>query len=152
MKKILGILFLSSLLLACNSSADKEHSKEANAVTKDHEHVEKASELVLNNGVKWKADSTTLANAANLQTIIAAAKNESLDDYLQTSKALESAMNKMVTECKMQGADHDALHKWLEPLIEKTKELSKATAPENVEPILHELEIHVNLFPQYFEK
>ena len=58
----------------------------------------------------------------------------------------------MVAECTMQGNDHNALHVWLEPLLEKTKALGKATALENASSILQQLETQVNLFPQYFQK
>lgn len=152
MKKIWAILAVTSLLLACNSNNEQGKNTAPESTTYQHEHGEEASALVLNNGNKWKADSTTVVNAANLQSIIAIAKTESLADYLQTSTALQESLNKMVKECKMQGADHDALHDWLEPVMKKTKELNKATATENAAPILHELETQVNLFPQYFEK
>lgn len=152
MKKILAILFLASLLLACNSSVDKKHSTETSVVSDDHEHDEKGTELQLNSGAKWKADSTTIVNTANLQTIISVAKKNSLEEFLQTSKALQDGLNKMVKECTMQGADHDALHIWLKPLIKNTKELSKTSSIENATHILQELETQMNLFPQYFQK
>lgn len=151
MKKILGILFAASNLLACNVHSGHQNDA-AGSTNEQHEHAEEAKPLVLNNGVKWQADSTTLVNAANLQTIIAAAKKESLADYQQTAAALQEGLNKMVAECKMQGADHDALHIWLEPLMEKTKALGKATSAEKSASILHELETQVNLFSQYFQK
>jgi len=152
MKKIWGILVVTSLMLACNSNSEQGKNTAPESTSDQHEHGEEVSALVLNNGAKWKADSTTVVNAANLQSIIATAKSENLADYLQTSTALQEGLSKMVTECKMQGADHDALHEWLEPVMKKTKDLSKATATENAATTLHELEMQVNLFPQYFEK
>lgn len=152
MKKIWGIIAVTSLLLACNSNNEQGKSTAPEPTSGQHEHGEKTSSLILNNGDKWKADSTTIVNAANLQTIITTAKSGSLSDYQQTAAAFQEGLNKMVAECKMQGADHDALHIWLEPLMGKTKELSKATSAEKAAPVLHELETQVILFPQYFQK
>jgi hypothetical protein len=57
----------------------------------------------------------------------------------------------MVSECKMKGDDHEALHHWLEPLMEKTKELKKAESIEAAGVISVEIEKQVDLFSQYFE-
>ncbi|MCK9402101.1 MAG: hypothetical protein M0Q26_01750 [Chitinophagaceae bacterium] len=151
MKRALTMLLATGLLLACNSQNEKENSTTAEPATENHEHTEKANGLVLNNGAKWKADSTTLANAAGLQGIVSNAKKESLENYLQTASRLESGLSKMVNECKMNGADHDALHQWLEPLMQKTKELKKATASENAAAVLGDIEKQISLFAQYFE-
>jgi len=152
MKKILTMLLATSLLLACNSRNDKENSTASDTATEtNQEHAEKVTGLVLNNGSKWKADSTTLLKVALLQNIVSGAKKESLENYNQTAKQLQDGLNKMVSECKMKGADHDALHQWLEPLMEKTKELKNTTATENALVLLSEIEKQINLFPQYFK-
>lgn len=150
MKKILTVMLAAAFLLACNSK--NENSTTAEPATEDHDHVEKATGLVLNNGARWKADSTTLVNAAILQSIVSNAAKGSLENYTQTATQLTDGISKMVSECKMHGADHDALHQWLEPLMEKTKELKKATTTETAATILSEIEKQVSLFPQYFEK
>jgi hypothetical protein len=152
MKKYLAILLAAGLLLACKAGNDKEKSSAAEPAGENHsEHAEKVSGLNLNNGAKWKADSTTLWNAGNLHAIITKAKQESPGNYLQTATQLQEGLNKMVKECKMQGPDHDALHQWLMPLLEKTKELQKAATAGEAGKILTEIEKQVNLFPQYFE-
>jgi hypothetical protein len=143
MKKILTIVLVASLLLACNPGSEKEETHQ--------EHSDKATGLVLNNGAKWKADSTTATIVALLQTIVSNAKKESLESYVQTADQLQDGLNKMVSECKMKGADHEALHHWLEPLMEKTKELKNATTTENAAVILSDIESKIKLFTQYFE-
>ena len=152
MKKILAMLLITGLLLACNSQNDKESSTASDAATEtNHAHAEKATGLVLNNGAKWKADSTTRLNVASLQNIISNAKRESNTHYRQTATQLQDGLNKMIDECKMTGDDHAALHQWLEPIIEKTKDLKIAATSENALTILSEVEKQINLFPQYFE-
>ncbi len=153
MKQILTILLAASLLPACNSKPDNTGNADSSPAVENHDnHVEKSEALVLNNGAKWKADSTTLVNAAILQSVVSGAGKASLESYLHTATQLQDGLNKMIKECKMQGADHDALHKWLEPLMEKTKDLKKASSAENAVTILNEIEKQVNMFPQYFEK
>ena len=115
------------------------------------EHADKATGLVLKNGLKWKADSTTLVNVDLLQKIISGAKKESLENYTQTAVGLQNGLNKMINECKMKGADHVALHHWLEPLVEKTKALKNANNIDTARITFGEIERQINLFPQYFE-
>jgi len=57
----------------------------------------------------------------------------------------------MVNEYKMKGAEHDALHQFLEPLMEKTKALRNVTTIENAATIYSEIEERIDLFAQYFE-
>lgn len=152
MKKILAVLLVTSFMMACNSGDDKEKAAATDpAAETQHEQEQKATGLVLNNGTKWKADSTTLLNVSLLQKIVSGAKKENLDNYTQTATLLQGGLNKMVNECKMKGADHDALHQWLEPLMEKTKDLKKATSTENAAATLNEIDQHLKLFAQYFE-
>ena len=150
MKRILLILLITNLLLACNAESDNEHKMVTDSVV--HEHTEAASVLVLNNGNKWKADSVTVTNAETLQAIIASANPKNLEDYSKISTDINEGLNKMIKQCTMKGADHDALHLWLEPLMKKVKELGESSTVDKAISILHELETQVNLFPQYFEK
>jgi len=152
MKQILTILLATNLLLACNAGNEKEKTTATEPAVENHvEHAERATGLALNNGVKWKADSITLLNVDLLQKIITSAKKESLENYSQTAIGLQDGLNKMVGECKMKGADHEALHHWLEPIMEKTKELKNANNIETARTIFGEIEKQINLFPQYFE-
>ncbi|MEO6406636.1 MAG: hypothetical protein ABIY51_00215 [Ferruginibacter sp.] len=151
MKIILALLVVTGFLFGCDTKKDTATSK-GQPVIEDHKAIEEnATGLVLNNGAKWKADSTTLLNVALLHHIISGAKKETLEDYLHTSTQLEAGLNKMVTECRIKGADHEALHHWLEPLIEETKELKRVSAIKNASRIFREMETQANLFPQYFE-
>lgn len=152
MKKIFIFLMAAIFLFGCNFKTGEEKKSATYTAAENHkEHEEKVAGLVLNDGAKWKADSTTLLNVALLHNIVSLVKKQSLENYLQTSNQLEAGLSKMVNECKMKGADHDALHHWLEPLIEKTKDLKKVSSIENAATILSEMEKQINLFPQYFE-
>lgn len=152
MKQILTILLAANLLLACNAGNEKEKTTTTAPAAETHaDHGEQATELALNNGEKWKADSTTLQNVALLQKIVSGTKQENLENHLKIAASLQDGLNKMVSECKMKGADHEALHHWLEPIMEKTKELKNANSIETARTIFGEIEKLLNLFPQYFE-
>ncbi len=110
--------------------------------------------LVLNGSSKWKADEVSTNNVNNLQTIIkshTAGNDRSLPSYVSVAGELQTGLNKMVKECRMQGADHDALHHWLIPLIAQVKQLehsgSVATAGTTFAAISHQ----VSRYYQYFE-
>lgn len=152
MKKLLAILMVTAVLVACNSAAEKEKSTAADTITNNHHvHEQEATGLALNNGAKWKADSITIANVTLLKETLSAAKKEKLEDYLQTASQLQDGLNKMLSECKMKGDDHNALHKWLEPLMEKVKALKTTTTVDDAAAISTEIEKQVNLFAGYFE-
>jgi hypothetical protein len=152
MKKVLLSLMVFGLLLACNQGNKDAGDAHTPAPAEKHEeHESRAVALALNNGAKWKADSSTKSNVAFLQNIAASAKKENLEGYHATAEQLQEGLNKMVKECKMKGPDHDALHKWLEPLMETTKDLKKQTAAEHAAATLKEIEKQLDLFSQYFE-
>ncbi len=152
MKRIVAILLAAGFLLACNQGSDHARDEHAKPLEEKHQdHENNSAGLVLNNGAKWKADSPTRVNVALLQDIASKSKQGSLNDYHQTAGRLQEGLNKMVKECKMQGPDHDALHKWLQPLVENTKELAKQTTAENAAVSLKKIEQQLGLFPQYFE-
>lgn len=151
-KKLLAILMVTAVLLACNSAAEKEKSTAADTLTNNHhDHEGEATGLALNNGAKWKADSITIANVSLLKETLSVAKKEKLEDYLQTASQLQEGLNKMLSECKMKGEDHKALHQWLEPLMEKVKTLKTVTTVEDAAAISTAIEKQVNLFTEYFE-
>lgn len=153
MKKMLTGISVTIILFACNGSKDKTGSTADEKNVENHaEHAGQATAPVLNNAAKWKVDSTTSVNVALLQVIVADAKQTAPGNYVQTATRLEDGLNKLVKECRMQGAAHDALHQWLEPLMEKTNTLKKAGSAETAAVALSQLADQLNLFTQYFEK
>jgi hypothetical protein len=152
MKSIFTIILVTSLILACNPGQEKESHKGNDPAAENHsQHEEKAAGLVLNNGAKWKADSITVLNVSLMQSTISSAQKESPDDFRKTAALLQDGLNKMVAECKMKGPDHDALHQWLEPLMEKVKVLNTETDAKAAVEKLGDIDKQLALFTQYFE-
>ena len=154
MKKLV-ILLLTGSLLACNTENGSEKNKTIN--TPEEVHHEKAANidgLLLNNGAKWIADSITNLNVKSILGIIEKfniGTDKYLPAYIAVSGDLQQGLNKMISECKMQGEDHEALHKWLEPLIAQVSKLKVATTTANADTLFEAIHTRVKLYSQYFQ-
>ena len=169
MKKILLSLFTVAILFGCNSQesatavkdhADHDHAAAVNE-TNSQENASPADAAglstgvpSLNNGAKWKADVSTNENVANLKSMITQFKtnaNPEVKDYQAFQASFTDGVGKMVTECKMKGPDHDALHVWLEPLMKENKEMKDLNTKESLAGAFNKISQRVDLYPQYFE-
>ncbi len=169
MKKVLLSLFTAAILFGCSSqdsaTVAEDHSDHDHAAatheTDAHEQASPADATALatgvpdlNNGAKWKADVSTNENVANLKSIINEFKvnaDPEVKDYQAFQVKFTDGIGKMVKECKMQGADHDALHVWLEPLMKDNKDMKGLDSKESLASAFHTISQRVDLYPQYFE-
>lgn len=115
-----------------------------------HAHGDHA-QLSLNNGAKWKADSITNAHVTALLQIAQANNLQTLADYQNAGNTFQSELNNLIKDCRMQGPDHDALHKWLEPLLASNKKLLEAENQDAASAIFNEQKEHIQLYFSYFE-
>lgn len=148
MKKYL--LILSGILIfACNQSSNKTNTDEK-AIHK----VDTSNELTLNNGAKWKADSITNQNVINLKTIADNFRIKpfpSANDYQILSGDLSNALSQMIQQCKMSGPDHDALHHWLEPILEENKQLKNISDTTDAKKVFKSIDTRIDDYHNYFE-
>ena len=142
------------LFTACHSSENKETTLQSEQAKENHSHNEHESsaELSLNNGLKWKTDSITNKNVLDLYNRIADANQVSVEDYQKTAKVLQTDINEMIKECRMQGADHEALHHWLEPLMDESKKLSEVTTVEEGKKLFGIIRKQIENYSEYFEE
>ena len=154
-KQTVVFMLTAGFLMACHPAENKEVKSQTEQGVKtdtDHEHDhESVAELSLNNGVKWKADSSTNKNVSELYNLISDANPVMLEDYQKTGKTLQVAINKMVSDCRMQGADHDALHHWLEPLMEMNKKMLDVKLADEGKEVFAMIRKQISLYPQFFE-
>ena len=125
MKKSLIALMCIALLFACNQNSNKAESKE-NASQVQEQPIG----LTLNNGTKWQVDSSTSRHQVDLRTIADMFKiqpNPSANEYNILGNDLGNSLNKMIQDCKMTGPDHDALHQWMEPILNESNQLKTIT-------------------------
>jgi len=138
MKRLTVIILLSVTCFTANAKGFYQHEKTS-------------EDLVLNHGARWKIDQPTSINVTRLQQIVGNANIRTIADYRQAGNALQAGINQMIKECRMKGADHLALHKWLEPLIENVSRLNRATKAAPARKIFNTIHIRLGLFHQYFE-
>jgi hypothetical protein len=153
--KILWLaIILSVFATGCSNDQQKGTKIETVSGEAKHEHEAAKEKLELNNNAKWKADSSTNNNVKNLQAIIEkfnSGTDKSMGAYTATGSELQGGLDKMIAECKMKGPDHEAVHKWLEPLIGNVRELKKASNEQEAANIIKEIDQHLKLYAQYFE-
>ncbi len=143
------LLGLHAILLSCKSNTgETEGHQTANGA----EHIAEPQGLILNNGVKWKSDQATMANVNAMKLIMDNSAPKNVEEFHMTADLLQTSVDKMISECRMGGADHDALHLWLEPLMEKTKELKTSESLDDLTLTHDWLADQVNLFYEYFEE
>jgi hypothetical protein len=149
MKKILFTLLSTAFLFACNQNSHQQDLNEPQAT----ENVQNA-ELTLNNGAKWKADSITNHNVVNLKTMTDNFRIKpfpSKNDYLILSSDLSNGLNQMIQQCKMTGPDHEALHRWLEPVLQENKQLKQISDTTNGRKIFHAIDERIDDYHNYFQ-
>lgn len=156
MKRTLLVLFTAGILVSCNTQDNKETKETSQAIEREHErHSDKENKgLSLNNGNKWKADASTNDNVKTLLVVVDefnTGKDKALINYHNAAAGLQKGLEKMIKECRMQGADHDALHKWLEPLMKQVASFQKAATAEQAEEQFHNIHKQLNLYEKYFE-
>lgn len=150
--KLFIISFWLLLIAACNNQNPAPVADEHKAADQQ-EHNLPADALSLNNGAKWKADSSTNNNVKAMEAIVEqfAGVEKTPEAYRQTGAALQAGLDKMISECRMKGPDHDALHKWLEPLIGQVKKLRESNSPEESAKQVSIITQQVQLYSQLFE-
>ena len=154
MKKILALLIITIGFTACNNESSDAHVHAANTVDSNTiSEVTTAETITLNKEGKWNADAATNKNVSALQTTAAklnAQSRQTAEDYHAVSAELQTGLNQLVKECKMKGADHDALHLWLEPVLTETKELKTVTDTVTGERLFHSIRTRLLDYNLYF--
>ncbi len=150
MKKVFYLFIGITLLFSCNQG-DNKSGAENN--TSSMQAVADTS-LTLNNGDKWKADSSTYNNVMDLKNISDMFKIQpfpSLNEYHILGNDLTKGINKMIQECKMTGPDHEAIHKWLEPILENANKLKSISNKAEAKPAFQSIDARLDEYRNYFE-
>lgn len=145
------------LFLACNNEKKMDSTNAAqNETTHEHSNAEEAPNvgLALNNGSKWMTDESTWVHSASLNALVddfQKKEDRDLESYQVFAAAMQEELGGLVKDCKMKGANHDALHLWLEPIMKDVNDLKKAATAAEADPIAETLSANVQKFNQYFE-
>lgn len=112
---------LLAVFISCNSQQTAEDHQ--NKTAKERE--EKVSKVPLNSNAKWKADEPTKKNVAAMMQVLNDSLYSDAGKRMELYTNLKATIDTLVKECKMKGPDHDALHVWLENVLEELKELKE---------------------------
>ncbi|MBS1946718.1 MAG: hypothetical protein JST47_03030 [Bacteroidetes bacterium] len=137
---------LAFLFFEVSCSQPKQQNDASSSSTPD-------TVLSLNNGAKWIVDSITVGNYVSLRTMtnmFAVAPYPSLANYQVYGTDMSKGLNKMLGECKMKGADHEALHKWLAPIIEQSNQLKNIADTLEARVAFNAVHKRVDVFYDYF--
>ncbi|GAA4732413.1 hypothetical protein [Flavisolibacter ginsenosidimutans] len=144
MKQLLIILALAVASCTSQQPAEQQESKTVN-------NKEKAiAAIPLNNGTKWKADEATKKNIAAMVQIVNDSTYQNAGKRKELSTSIQDQIDRLVKQCSMKGAEHDALHVWLEKVLKDVKELKEEETDEYDEAYAA-LKKDVESFYDFFE-
>ena len=146
------ILLVAIFFAACTGSVRQDGNKQETDKTNANagEAADTLTNIPLDNGRKWKADSTTKLHVQSIQRIVNDNKYQSAPASKALAAQLKLEVDSLVKECTMKGPAHDALHVWLEGLLENIKKLQEEEADEYAE-VRADLQKHVAGFYDAFE-
>lgn len=137
--------FFIAIFILASSVACKEHGH-----GHDDHQVAGATELKLNNGKKWQADSITRITYALLDKEAVSAKISDAASARKFTERSEKLIAGLIKGCTMTGDAHDQLHILIGKTNTALNNLKNAEAG-HYEHRLAELKTAVGPFPQYFE-
>ena len=148
MNKILVIL-CGLLIAGCGNLPEEKTSKESGQIQQDKSATDPATEMHLRENIKYRADETTRRNVDSLTSIINDNSNKGEANRVQLTEQVQKRIEILVQQCKMKGPDHDALHEWLEKVLDDLKRLKKEDNP--YETVYDSLKNDVESFYVLFE-
>lgn len=149
MKNIFLIFCSTLLFLSCSQPANQKEPAD-NGSHDTHE----STELTLNNGEKWQADSSTnrhLVSIKNTVNMFKVAPFPAVEKYQILGSGIQKGLNSMVQDCTLKGAPDEALHKWMMPILHQAGELKNVTDTAIAKAIFDSLDQRVNIYYDYFE-
>lgn len=162
LKKILIFSSLAVFLTACNEGAKKVEQLKEDVVEVVEEVKEEVKEeveehfnvidgLFLNDGEKWLVNEEmkphVLAGRESVEDFV----DSNGSDYLALAETLKGHNQNLIKSCTMTGTPHDALHEWLAPHLDLTKELEDAAAnEEEAKALVAKLQESYKEYDNYF--
>lgn len=152
MKKVISICVVISLLsVRCTSSSKESVKEEPNTHQQVEAHHHSSDEIELNNGEKWVVVPEMMECLKVMENEINTFSDGESNDYKQLSDNLLLNIDKLTSNCTMEGKAHDELHKWLLPYIELVNETVEKEQLEEQEEMLLQLKSSFKIFNQYFQ-
>lgn len=149
MKKVFLIPVLAFALFAVSCAGNSSETKGETLVVveaEDDNHHAEPSEVALNDGEKWQANSETTEGVNKMLTLVGDAEKSESPDYLALKDNMQHEFNVVLEKCTMKGESHDQLHNYLLPLKAKFDQLDENSTKNDVEELNHYLASYSNFF------
>jgi len=111
------LIVLLGVIMSCTNS--QLENKKAN----DNENT--VATLPVKSGTKLKADEVTRKNVGAMVQLVNDTSYQNAGKRKELSVSIQNKIDTLVKQCSMKGAEHDALHAWLEQLLKDVKELKE---------------------------
>ena len=146
MKLYFILLFAASLLFSCSHN----HSEEA---AHDDAHAI-PTELALNGEERWQADDATNANMQQLQQLMQDHLRQpdanSVEAVNKLGQEMKVGFDKVFSDCRMKGPEHDMLHTYLMPMLDDVKAL-ETSERQTATAARDRLAERLDLYQTYFK-
>ncbi len=147
----LTLMISFCFFMGCSTNEKTENNKPEEHETSMVHSEDSSVSLSLNDGRKWKADSITNINVAVIENIVSTSHPETTDEFHAIGIEIQGAVNKLLQDCKMHGPDHEALHHWLEPILETNNKLSESRTMDETKENFGKMRDRILIYHQYFE-
>lgn len=115
------LIILLVLIVSCTNRQSGEQQE--NKISNDSEKV--AETVPTNIGTRWKADEATKKNVTSMQQVVNDIAYADASKRSQLYANMKAKIDTLVKQCSMKGAEHDALHVWLEKVLKDLKKLKE---------------------------
>lgn len=148
----LSILIVVAMGYSCQSASEETSAKpQAPSTHEAHVVHEKGGHTVLlHNGERWEADTSTKAGIVKMQTLLQSYRAGATSDVDTLQKQLQQTFSQIFARCTMQGEAHTQLHNYLLPLKEQLSQL-KTCGEGSCDTIIQTLDKHLQGFATYFK-
>ncbi len=109
--------------------------------------------IALVDGKKWHSDKATFEHIQALKRIGSNAKSlEQAGDFHQLAVQFSKELDNLLNDCTMEGPDHNALHKYLMPLMKKNKMLGQVKSVQRGAHILQKIQSQLEEYQNFFQE
>lgn len=150
--KIISLLTVSSFMFSCGNISNEKSKEQTETVTQEqHQHINEAQSIELNNGEKWKVDQNMITYIHQMEDDVQVFTNSKQNNYKLLANQLQKNIDLLTSNCTMEGKAHDELHKWLLPYIDLVNELSEAEGKIQAAKQFENIQTSFITFNQYFQ-
>lgn len=150
MKKIFGLGLAGLLIWSCGTPPENTSEVQV-AASPATAPVSETEDITLNNGRKWQVKADMSPHILKGEALVDAYVQQNQTDYKKLAQEVDEQNTQLIENCSMEGASHDALHKWVQPHLELVEALKNETNPAAAQAMVLQLRRSYQRYHQYFQ-